>query len=110
VPALDKVFTALSKVLDDFVEGKGLARFIKDGFNGIVTAATPLAKGLDGIVTACKDGKASAVALVATLGALTAAFVTYRAITAVIAGATKAWAAAQAVLNAAMAANPVVLV
>jgi hypothetical protein len=57
-----------------------------------------------------KDGKAWAVILGSVLVGLTAGLVAYRIVVGTVALATRAWAFAQALLNGAMALNPVGLV
>jgi hypothetical protein len=88
-------------------------------FGAIKGAITTTVSTIVGLVRGFSEGKTGAVALGGALAAVTAGFIAFKVATSIVSGVTavigvvtkvtKAWAVAQALLNAVMATNPFVL-
>lgn len=107
VPAMDKVMTVLTTLVNQMIAGKGVGGTIIGVFKTLASVVAAVVGPLVGFVKAFQEGHAWAVLLGSAVAGLTAGFVAYKVITTVIAGATKAWTAAQVLLNLAMSANPI---
>lgn len=113
-PTIDRAAKFLNRFIKGIISGKGQGgafvqtlKKIANGFNKyVVKPATVAVKGIIDLYNGFKDGKGWAVALIATL----AGFATFVGIIKAVSMVTKAWAAAQLLLNAAMAINPFVLI
>ena len=75
-----------------------------------VSAFETVTGAVKAVVGAFTENSTQATILTAALGAATAAVVAFTVVTKIVEVATKAWAAGQAILNAILMANPIVLV
>jgi hypothetical protein len=110
VPMIDKVATVMAALFDQMVQNRGIGGAMVSTFKSLGGAIGAVVGVISDIVSAFKQSHAWAVLLVAAVGGLTAGLIAYKTIVAVTTAVTKAWAAAQVLLNVAMDANPIVLI